>query len=252
VLVILLRKRASNIDLFFYLLIFMKLQRFVKQYIGSSFPVLIETENFENYVLKMRGAGNGPLSLIAEFIANRVASRIGWQVPDVHWIEIPQNFPWTFGTDEFDDIVQKSYGWNLGIIPIEEAVQIHAQEFATISYELLEQLFTIDLFFINVDRTISACNIVKDKHSTFWIIDHGALGLFQNISTGTNTIFRNHILVSSPLLTELVYRPVFHSLALFEETIEEIPNDILLDARITRPILLEIINSRIHFLQKIL
>ena len=53
---------------------------------------------------------NAAVSLLSEFIANKVANKLNWPVTDVDWIYLPDNFPWIFGTDEFDDIVQKSYG----------------------------------------------------------------------------------------------------------------------------------------------
>ena len=227
----------------------MKLQKFITQYKGSSFPVLIETDSLENYVLKMRGAGNGPMSLIAEFIANRIASCIGWQVPDVRWIEIPHNFPWTFGTDEFDDIVQKSYGWNLGIVPITDAVQIKPQDLAILSHTFFEQLFSLDLFFVNVERTAAACNILKDKYSNPWIIDHGSLGLFQNIRVTSDHLFPNHILYSLPELSTVSYNPGLHRMDIFEKTIREIPRDILDDAHISQSELSSVLEKRIYLLQ---
>ena len=67
---------------------------------------------------------------------------LGWPVPDVAWIDIPQDFPWTFGTDEFDDIVQKSYGWNLGIAYIPDATPMGLPQIDLSDSLLLNRIYT--------------------------------------------------------------------------------------------------------------
>jgi len=126
----------------------MKLKSFVKQYKGSSFPTLILDDNDNKYILKMKGAGNGAISLVAEFIDNRVSSLLNWNVPNAYWIEIKKDFPWTFGTDEFDDILTKSYGWNLAIENI-EYIKCYNSSFDEINNsEILNKIVTIDYFLI--------------------------------------------------------------------------------------------------------
>jgi len=90
-----------------------RLAKFIETYPGSSFPTRSQTTDGEMCVVKMRGAGNGAVALLSEFVVNRLASRAGLSVPDVSIIDIADNHPWDFGSDEFDDLLQKSSGPNL-------------------------------------------------------------------------------------------------------------------------------------------
>ncbi len=44
---------------------------------GGSLPALVEADNLGTYVMKFRGAGQGPLALVAEIIAGELARRLG-------------------------------------------------------------------------------------------------------------------------------------------------------------------------------
>ena len=44
---------------------------------GGSLPALVEADNLGTYVLKFRGAGHGPLALVAEIIAGQLARAVG-------------------------------------------------------------------------------------------------------------------------------------------------------------------------------
>lgn len=83
------------------------LGRFIETYRGSSFPTRTETVDGQSCVIKMSGAGNGSAALLSEFIVNRITCRVGVATPDAYIIDIPDDYPWNFGTDEFYDIVRK-------------------------------------------------------------------------------------------------------------------------------------------------
>ena len=42
---------------------------------GGSLPAIVEADNLGTYVMKFRGAGQGPLALVAEIIAGELARR---------------------------------------------------------------------------------------------------------------------------------------------------------------------------------
>ncbi len=65
--------------------------------------------------MKFSGAGPGARSLLTEYVATALAGRLGLPVPSTRTLYLPPQFPWQIGTDEFDDLVQRSAGWNLGI-----------------------------------------------------------------------------------------------------------------------------------------
>lgn len=155
------------------------LRSFLQTYRGSSFPTKAELSNDQTVVVKMKGSGNGTSSLLAEFIVNRLAARVQLPVPDVSAIIIPEDFPWTFGTDEFDDIVQKSYGVNLGIEFLPDAEVL--KDWSKLSSEELDAMAAIDLLFHNVDRTPQSMNILKDRSGRIWFIDHGSCIFLRSI-----------------------------------------------------------------------
>src|SRR5262249_23516006 len=43
---------------------------------GGSLPAIVEADNLGTYVMKFRGAGHGPLALVAEIIAGELARRL--------------------------------------------------------------------------------------------------------------------------------------------------------------------------------
>lgn len=82
---------------------------------ASTFPCRIVTGSDKQWVMKLRGSGPGPVALLTEFLALRAARIMGLAVPATKPLFLAPDFPWTIGTDEFDGIVQRSGGWNLGI-----------------------------------------------------------------------------------------------------------------------------------------
>ena len=82
---------------------------------GSTFPSLVTSESGRRYVLKLAGAGPGTRSLATEYVALKLAEHLGLNVPAPELIEVPRQFPWQTGTDEFYETVQRSAGWNLGV-----------------------------------------------------------------------------------------------------------------------------------------
>lgn len=151
-----------------------RLGRFIETFRGSSFPTLAETTDGQPLVIKMRGAGNGAGVLLAEFLVNRLASRCGLPVPDAHVVEIAAGHPWDFGSDEFDDLLQKSAGPNLGLQWIPNARPLHHDELLTLPAELVSRIVTLDLAFANLDRTIHSGNLLIDPAGKHWIVDHGS------------------------------------------------------------------------------
>ena len=49
---------------------------------GGSLPALVEADDDGLYVVKMRGAGQGPEALVAELVAAELARELGLPVPE--------------------------------------------------------------------------------------------------------------------------------------------------------------------------
>ena len=50
---------------------------------GGSLPAIVEADDEGMYVLKFRGAGQGPKALIAELICGELARYLGFRVPEI-------------------------------------------------------------------------------------------------------------------------------------------------------------------------
>ena len=50
---------------------------------GGSLPAIVEADDDGMYVLKFRGAGQGPKALIAELISGEIARALGFRVPEI-------------------------------------------------------------------------------------------------------------------------------------------------------------------------
>src|SRR5262245_40018668 len=146
------------------------LARFVQRYPGSSMPTEIETTDGTRCVLKMKGAGNGAQSLAVELVVNRTAHALGWPVPDAFPVLMPDGFPWEFGTDEFDDVVQRSYGMNLGLEHLGPCESLAADAVRALPDSFLGRLVALDAFFCNYDRLPGSCNVLRDGRGQPWII----------------------------------------------------------------------------------
>ena len=55
---------------------------------GGSLPAIIEADDDGMYVLKFRGAGQGPKALIAELVAGELARAAGLPVPEIVFVEL--------------------------------------------------------------------------------------------------------------------------------------------------------------------
>jgi hypothetical protein len=150
------------------------LKAFKTAFRGSSFPTEVEATDGRTLVVKLRGAGNGAAALASELLVNRIAARAGFPVPDAEPIHLPEGFPWTFGTDEFDDLVQRSYGANLAIAYLPGATPLPADAVRALPTEEKRLLVALDIIFCNYDRTAASHNVLRTPDGRIWLVDHAA------------------------------------------------------------------------------
>src|SRR3954447_4997303 len=55
---------------------------------GGSLPAIVEADDDGLYVLKFRGAGQGPKALIAELVSGEIARALGLPVPELVFAEL--------------------------------------------------------------------------------------------------------------------------------------------------------------------
>jgi hypothetical protein len=80
---------------------------------GGSMPAIAEADDDFLYVLKFRGAGQGPKALIAELIGGEIARALGLRIPEIVFANLDEAFGRTEPDEEIQDLLKASVGLNL-------------------------------------------------------------------------------------------------------------------------------------------
>lgn len=140
---------------------------------GGSLPAIVDT-GAGLFVVKFRGAGQGPRALIAELIVGLLAQQVGLPVPEPAVIEIAPTFGRAEPDPEIQEILRASHGVNVGARYLDGAFNFDpyaAGEF--IDSRFASDLVWFDAFTTNPDRTHRNPNILIWQRRP-WLIDHGA------------------------------------------------------------------------------
>jgi hypothetical protein len=143
---------------------------------GGSLPGLVEADDEGLYVVKFRGAGQGPRALVAEWIAGELARAIGLPVPDLVGIEVDAKLGDAEPDPEIHDLVRASGGLNLGMDFLPGALGFNravATRGEPIDPGFAADTVWLDSFVTNPDRTVQNPNLLV-WHGRIWLIDHGA------------------------------------------------------------------------------
>jgi hypothetical protein len=82
---------------------------------GGSLPAVMETDDLGTYVVKFRGAGQGPKALVAEVITGQLARGAGLAVPELVTVEVDAELAPGEPDQEIQDLLRASAGLNLGV-----------------------------------------------------------------------------------------------------------------------------------------
>jgi len=82
---------------------------------GGSLPAIVEADDLGFYVLKFRGAGQGPLALVAELIAGEIGRALALEVPEVVRVDVDAALGRNEEDPEIRDLLKASVGVNLGL-----------------------------------------------------------------------------------------------------------------------------------------
>ena len=82
---------------------------------GGSLPAIIEADDDGLYVLKFRGAGQGPKALIAELVAGEIGRALGLLVPEIVLVELDPDLARTEPDPEIQHLIRASAGLNLAL-----------------------------------------------------------------------------------------------------------------------------------------
>jgi hypothetical protein len=145
---------------------------------GGSLPAIIEADDDGLYVLKFRGAGQGPKALIAELLAGEVGRLAGLPIPEIVFVALPPDLARTEPDAEIQSLIGASSGLNLALDYLPGSVS-----FDPLAYQpdakLASAVVWFDAFVCNVDRTARNVNMLM-WHRRLWLIDHGAALYFHH------------------------------------------------------------------------
>jgi hypothetical protein len=182
---------------------------------GGSVPAIVEADDDGMYVIKFRGAGQGPKALVAELIAGEIGRAAGLPVPEIVLIELDADLARTEPDPEIQDLIRASGGLNVALDYLPGAVMFDPVA-QTPNLRLAAQIVWFDAFVTNVDRTARNTNMLM-WHRRLHLIDHGA-ALYFHHSWG-NYLDRSRD--PFPLIADHVLLPYASELAAIHETMLE-------------------------------
>jgi hypothetical protein len=145
---------------------------------GGSLPGVVEAEDLGTYVVKFRGAGQGPKALVAEVISGELGRRLGLPVPELAVVHLDPIVARAEPDEEVQQLIKASAGANLGMDFLPGSLGydpvVHA-----VDPGLASRVIAFDAFVENVDRSWRNPNLLI-WHGGLWLIDHGATLYFQH------------------------------------------------------------------------
>jgi hypothetical protein len=194
---------------------------------GGSLPAIVEADDDGMYVLKFRGAGQGPKALIAELVAGEVARALGLPVPELVFVDLDPVLARTEPDPEIQDLIRASAGLNLALDYLPGSVMFDPVAEKP-DADLSSSIVWFDAYVTNVDRTPRNTNMLM-WHRQLWLIDHGAALYFHHT--------RNSYLERSRDVFPMIKD---HVLLQFASALQEV--DAKMTARVTPGIIENIVN----------
>lgn len=145
---------------------------------GGSLPAIVEADDDGLYVLKFRGAGQGPKALIAELVTGTIARVLGLRVPEIVFVELDPLLGRSEPDEEIQALITASAGLNLGLDYLPGAIG-YDPLVAPPDAHLASAIVWLDAYTTNVDRTARNTNLLL-WHKQIWLIDHGASLYFHH------------------------------------------------------------------------
>jgi hypothetical protein len=141
---------------------------------GGSLPAVVETDDGASYVVKFRGAGQGPKALIAELLVAGIGSGLELPIPHAAVVDLEAGFGKSEPDPEIQDLLRSSVGPNFGLEYLPGALAFDpAVDGPTLDPDLAADIVWLDAYLTNVDRTPRNTNMLVCR-GQLWLIDHGA------------------------------------------------------------------------------
>lgn len=193
---------------------------------GGSLPAIVEGDDAGLYVLKFRGAGQGPNALIAEIVVGELARAAGLDVPEIVLMELPADLARTEPDPEIQDLMRASAGRNVALDYLPGATMFDPVVDRP-DAALAASIVWLDALTLNVDRTARNPNLLM-WHRRLWLIDHGAALYFHHGGSD----YRARVGDPFPMIAEHVLLP-------FASSIEDV--DAALAKRMTPAVVEDIV-----------
>ncbi|MDQ6644529.1 MAG: aminotransferase class I and II [Chloroflexota bacterium] len=195
---------------------------------GGSLPAIVEADDDGLYVLKFRGAGQGPKALIAELVAGEIARALALPVPEIVFAEVDPMLARSEPDSEIQALIKASTGLNLALDYLPGALAFDALDAHNVDPLLASSIVWFDAYVTNVDRTPRNTNMLF-WHKRLMLIDHGASLYFHH----TNIDYMERSKTPFTPIKQHVLLPVANQLA---------DTDPQLKARLTSTVIEDIIN----------
>jgi hypothetical protein len=149
---------------------------------GGSLPAVVEGDDDGLYVVKFRGAGQGPKALVAELVAGEIARAAGLPVPEIVLVELDADLARTEPDPEIQALLRASAGLNVALDYLPGSVMFDPVA-ETMPAPLASAIVWFDAYVTNIDRTPRNVNLLS-WHRKPWLIDHGAALYFHHADGG--------------------------------------------------------------------
>jgi hypothetical protein len=141
---------------------------------GGSLPAVVDTDGGGSFVVKFRGAGQGPKALVAEVLVALLGLAVDLPVPRPAIVELEDGFGRSEPDPEIQDILRGSTGANFGLAYLRGALAFDpAVDGDLLSPARAAEIIWLDAYTTNVDRTPRNTNLLVCERGV-WLIDHGA------------------------------------------------------------------------------
>lgn len=196
-------------------------------------PALVEADDLGLYVVKLRGASQGPKVLIAELVAGELARAAGLLLPELVFVELDRELAASEPDPEICAPLEASAGLNLGLDYLPGSITFDPVVGPAPDAVTASRIVLFDAFVTNVDRTARNTNLLC-WHAQLWLIDHGASLYFHHGWRPTDRLegsddpfveVREHVLLpwAKALPEAAAHLAAAFTDELFERLVEQIP-----------------------------
>lgn len=185
-------------------------------------PALVDADDGQRYVVKLRGAAQGARALIAEVVGGELARALGLEVPELALVDLDPALARGEPHGEIQATLRASSGGapNLGLRHLNGALTFDPGAPLSLSGSVASRVVALDAYITNVDRTARNPNLLWWQ-GRLALIDHGAALYWQHDWDGSVAdarpdrgfpLIRDHVLlpwaddlpgVAAPLLAAL-------------------------------------------------